>query len=89
MIGAGYNMLSPKAAAYLEAAEGKGKEILNALRGNVEIVPGAAPTAAEAASGVGSTKFSAMGAAAEKLNSRNTTLTIGIAERFMVHFLSH
>lgn len=69
MIGAGYNMLSPKAAAYLEAAEGKGKEILNALRGNVEIVPGAAPTAAEAASGVGSTKFSAMGAAAEKLKS--------------------
>lgn len=69
MIGAGYNMLSPKAAAYLEAAEGKGKEILNALRGNVEIVPGATPTAAEAASGVGSTKFSAMGAAAEKLKS--------------------
>ena len=69
MIGAGYNMLSPKAAAYLEAAEGKGKEILNALRGNVEIVPGSVPTAAEAASGVGSTKFSAMGAAAEKLKS--------------------
>lgn len=69
MIGAGYNMLSPKAAAYLEAAEGKGKEILNALRGNVEIVPGSMPTAAEAASGVGSTKFSAMGAAAEKLKS--------------------
>lgn len=69
MVGAGYNMLSPKAAAYLEAAEGKGQQILNALRGNTEIVPGSIPTAAEAASGVGSTKFSAMGAAAEKLKS--------------------
>jgi len=61
------NALSPKAATYLEAAEGRGREIVNALRGDVEIVPGAKPTAAEAASGVGSTKFSSMGRAAEQL----------------------
>lgn len=68
-VGGLYNMLSPKAAAYIEAVEGKGQQILNALRGKTEIVPGSAPTAAEAASGVGSTKFSAMGAAAEKIKS--------------------
>jgi len=66
-IGAVRNALSPKAATYLEAAEGRGPEIVNALRGNVEIVPGAKPTAAEAASGVGSTKFSSMGKAAEQM----------------------
>ena len=68
-VGGLYNMLSPKAAAYIEAVEGKGQQILNALRGKTEIVPGSAPTAAEAASGAGSTKFSAMGAAAEKIKS--------------------
>lgn len=67
VLGGIYNALSPKSAAYLDAAEGLGPQILNALRGKLDIVPGSMPTAAEAASGVGSAKFSAMGAAAERL----------------------
>lgn len=60
--------LSPKSAAYMAAAEGRGNEIINAMRNpDVAIVPGSKPTAAQAASPVGATKFSAMGAQAEKI----------------------
>lgn len=65
-VGAVYNALDPKSAAYLTAVEGRGPEVLNALRQPSEIVPGSLPTAAEAAAPVGSTRFSAMGASAAK-----------------------
>ena len=65
-VGAVYNALDPKSAAYLTAVEGRGKEVLNALRQPSEIVPGSLPTAAEAASSVGATRFSAMGESARK-----------------------
>lgn len=65
-IEAGFNALNPKAAAYLTAVEGRGPEIVNALRAPQELVPGSMPTAAQAASGVGATKFSALGADAAK-----------------------
>lgn len=65
-VGAVYNALSPKSAAYLTAAEGRGPEILNALRGQTEIVPGSIPTAAQAAAPVGATRFAAMGESAAK-----------------------
>jgi hypothetical protein len=64
--GAVYNALDPKSAAYLTAVEGRGQEVLNALRQPSEIVPGSLPTAAEAAAPAGATRFSAMGASAAK-----------------------
>lgn len=49
-----------KSATYLDAVEGKGQDIVNALRDKAAvIVPGSAPTAGEVASTAGSTKFSA------------------------------
>jgi hypothetical protein len=65
-VGAVYNALDPKSAAYLTAVEGRGNEVLNALRQPSELVPGSLPTAAEAASSVGATRFSAMGESARK-----------------------
>lgn len=65
-ISAGYNALSPKSASYLTAAEGRGPEILNALRSQTEIVPRSLPTAAQAAAPIGATRFSAMGESAAK-----------------------
>lgn len=56
-----WNYLSPKAKVYLAAAEGRGQDIVNALRAQTTIVPGSIPTAAQAASGVGATKFAALG----------------------------
>lgn len=50
-----------KGTNYLEAVEGKGREIINLLRSpTAQIVPGSAPTAGEVAAPAGSTKFSAM-----------------------------
>lgn len=69
-VGAIYNILDPKSATYLTAVEGRGREVLNALRQPSEIVPGSLPTAAQAAAPAGATRFSAMGAsAAEKLST--------------------
>lgn len=65
-VGAVYNALDPKSAAYLTAVEGRGPEVLNALRQPSKIVPGSLPTAAEAAAPAGATRFSAMGASAAK-----------------------
>jgi hypothetical protein len=49
-----------KSATYLDAVEGKGQDIVNALRDKAAVVvPGSAPTAGEVASTAGSTKFSA------------------------------
>ena len=50
-----------KGNTLLDAVEGKGKEIINALRAkDAVIVPGSAPTAGEVAAPVGSTRFSAL-----------------------------
>lgn len=57
-------MIGPKANTLLEAAGDKGQAIINALRGNTEIVPGSMPTAGEAAAGVGATRYSALQKAA-------------------------
>jgi len=65
-VGAVYNALDPKSTAYLTAAEGRGPEIVNALRNRTEIVPGSLPTAAQAAAPVGATRFSAMGDSAAR-----------------------
>ena len=65
-VGAVYNALDPKSAAYLTAVEGRGPEVLNALLQPSEIVPGSLPTAAQAAAPAGATRFSAMGASAAK-----------------------
>lgn len=60
--------VSPKGAAYIEATEGRGADIARELqRPLLEMVPGSRPTAAQAASPLGVTKFSALGASAEKV----------------------
>jgi hypothetical protein len=45
---------------YLKAVDDKGVEIVNALRGKTQIVPGTSPTAGEAAAPVGSVGFSVL-----------------------------
>jgi len=66
------NALAPKSAAYMEAAEGRAPELIAQLRAPSEIVPGSKPTAAQQASPLGLTKFSAMGeAGAKALPSEN------------------
>ena len=67
------NLMSPKSAAYMEAAEGRAPELIAQLRApGGEIVPGSRPTAAQQASPLGLTKFSAMGeAGAKALPSEN------------------
>lgn len=59
--------VSPKQTAYMEAAEGRAPDIIQKLRSpDIEMVPGSRPTAAQAASPLNITKFSALGASAEK-----------------------
>ena len=58
----------PKGAAYMEATEGRAADVVRELqRPLLEMVPGSKPTAAQAASPLGLTKFSALGASAEKV----------------------
>lgn len=65
---AAQRIASPKGAAYMEAAEGQAPALIQQLRSpDLEIVPGSRPTAAQAASPLGLTKFSALGASAEKV----------------------
>ncbi|CAB4161676.1 hypothetical protein UFOVP761_32 [uncultured Caudovirales phage] len=49
-----------KARALLTAAEGRGQDIVDILRGNVELVPGSLPTAGEAAAPLNLTRYSAL-----------------------------
>lgn len=60
-VGMLYNALDPKSVAYMKAVEGRGPEVINALQNAEEIVPGSMPTAAQAASDLGLTQFSALG----------------------------
>lgn len=58
---------SPKETAYLATAEGRAPELIAQLRApGGEIVPGSLPTAAQKASPLGLTEFSALGASAAK-----------------------
>ena len=60
--------VNPKGAAYMEATEGRAGDIVRQLRApGAEMVPGSKPTAAQAASPLGVTKFSALGTSAEKV----------------------
>jgi hypothetical protein len=61
-------VFAPKEATYIQAIEGKGQDILNALRSpDAVIVPGSAPTAAQVAAPAGSTRFSALGQASTEV----------------------
>jgi hypothetical protein len=64
MVGAGTNYLarvsSPKFSALTDAAEGRGQEIINALRNYDEYVAGGMPTAGVAATPAGSTRYAAL-----------------------------
>ena len=60
------NVMSPKSAAYMEAAEGRAPELIAQLRAPGEIVPSSKPTAAQQAAPLGLTKFAAMGEASAK-----------------------
>ena len=64
LVGAGANYLNrvanPKFSALIDASEGRGQAIVNALRNYDEYVAGGMPTAGVAASPVGSTKYSAL-----------------------------
>jgi hypothetical protein len=64
LVGAGANYLNrvanPKFSALVDATEGRGQAIVNALRNYDEYVAGGQPTAGVAASPVGSTKYSAL-----------------------------
>ena len=53
-------VLNPKANALIENVEGKGPEILNALRAQEQFVPGVVPTAGELATATGSTLYPAL-----------------------------
>ena len=54
------NAMNPKAAALLSAAEGRGPEIVNALRNAQSATPGYVPTAGEAVTNLGVTKYPAL-----------------------------
>lgn len=54
------NWLNPKMAALVQAADKRGQEIINALRGNVELVPGSVPTAGVAAVPAGAPRYAAL-----------------------------
>jgi hypothetical protein len=64
MVGAGTNYLNrvmnPKFAALVDATEGRGQAIVNALRNYDDYVAGGMPTAGVAATPVGATKYSAL-----------------------------
>jgi hypothetical protein len=65
---AAQRFFDPKGAAYMEATEGRAADVARELqRPLLETVPGSKPTAAQAASPLGLTKFSALGASAEKV----------------------
>jgi len=69
-----------KLDTYLKAMEGKGEDILNALRGPRAAVPGAVPGAGEVAAPAGSTGFAVLQAKAEKVPSLATEFATGQAQ---------
>ncbi len=73
------NFMSPKSAMYMDVAEGRGNELVRQLRAPSEIVPGSIPTAAQQASPLGLTQFSAVGESAAKADP-STYYAIGNAQ---------
>lgn len=73
------NFMSPKSAMYMDIAEGRGNELVQQLRAPGEIVPGSVPTAAQQASPLGLTQFSAVGESAAKADP-STYYAIGNAQ---------
>ena len=73
------NFMSPKSAMYMDIAEGRGNELVQQLRAPSEIVPGSVPTAAQQASPLGLTQFSAVGESAAKADP-STYYAIGNAQ---------
>ena len=62
------NFAAPKSTALLQTAEGRGPELVQKLRSpDIELVPGSKPTAAEVASDLTRTQFSALGESARKV----------------------
>lgn len=56
------NMMSPRYATYLAAAEGRAPELISQLQSPANVlVPGVMPTAVQAAAPLGMTRFSALG----------------------------
>jgi len=56
------NMMAPRYATYLAAAEGRAPELISQLQSPANmLVPGSMPTAAQAAAPLGITRFSALG----------------------------
>ena len=56
------NMMAPRYATYLAAAEGRAPELISQLQSPANmLVPGSMPTAAQAAAPLGTTRFSALG----------------------------
>lgn len=56
------NAMAPRYATYLEAVEGRGPEVVQALRSpQAQLVPGSEPTAAQAAASLGLTRFAQLG----------------------------
>ena len=77
----GRKLADLKGTNYLEAVEGKGREIINLLRSPTATkVPGSAPTAGEVAAPAGSTKFSAMQASMARLPEAATQYAEGAAQ---------
>lgn len=54
------NWLNPKTAALLQAAEGRGQQIISALRAPNEFVPGSVPTAGQAAVPAAAPRYAAL-----------------------------
>lgn len=54
------NVMNPKAAALVKAAEGQGPQIINALRSYEPATPGYVPTAGEATAGLNLTRYPAL-----------------------------
>lgn len=69
-----------KLDTYLKALEGKGDDILTALRGPRAAVPGAAPGAGEVAAPVGSTRFSMLQRKAEQVPALASEFAFGQAQ---------
>lgn len=69
-----------KSDTYLKALEGKGEDILNALRGPRSAVPGAAPGAGEVAAPAGSTRFATLQAKAQKVPAMATEFATAEAQ---------
>jgi hypothetical protein len=64
----GYRALDPEAAAYAEAAAGRGPQIVEALRSpQAEIVPGSRPLPSQIVAPTGSAEFTAFAQSAERI----------------------